>query len=163
MPQLVFADYAPQVVWLAITFGVLYLILSRLALPGIARTLGDRDARLTGDIEAAERLRAEAESALGAYQKIIAEARQKAQAELKQASVTLAAEAAKRESAFTTEANARTKAAEMAIASAKTAALADIRNMAGEAARQLVTRLAGAEPVAVEVTSALAAAERDSR
>src|ERR1700756_3484526 len=123
MPQLVFADYAPQVVWLAITLCVLLLILSRLAFPGIARTLGDRDARLTGDIEAAERLRAEAESALGAYQKIIAEARQKAQAELKKASVTLAA----------------------------------------EAARQLVTRLAGAEPVAAEVTSALAAAERDSR
>jgi hypothetical protein len=77
--------------------------------------------------------------------------------------LTLAAEAANGKSAFTTEANARTKAAEMAISSAKTAALADIRNMAGEAARQLVTRLAGAEPAAAEVTSALAAAERDSR
>jgi F-type H+-transporting ATPase subunit b len=88
MPQLVFADYAPQVVWLAITFGALYLILSRLALPGIARTLGDRDARLKGDIEAAERLRAEAESAIGAYQKSIAEARQKRQGEWKEAGVS---------------------------------------------------------------------------
>jgi F-type H+-transporting ATPase subunit b len=163
MPQLVFADYAPQVVWLAITFVALYLILSRLALPGIARTLGDREGRLNGDLAAAERLKGEAEAALGAYQKAIAEARLKGQVELKQAAASMAAEAAKRESAFAGEVNARTKTAEAAIASAKTAALADIRSMASEAARQLVTRLSGAEPAAVELTQALAAAEREPR
>lgn len=163
MPQLVFADYAPQVVWLAITFVALYLILSRLALPSIARTLGDREGRLNGDLAAAERLKAEAEAALGAYQKAITEARLKGQAELKQAAASMAAEAAKRESAFFGAVNARTKTAEAAIASAKTAALADIRSMASEAARQLVTRLSGAEPAAAEVTQALAAAEREPR
>jgi len=163
MPQLVFADYAPQVVWLVITFAALYLILSRLALPGIARTLGDREARLKGDLAAAERLKAEAEAALGAYQKAMAEARLKGQAELKQAAASMAAEAAKRESAFAAEVNTRTKTAEAAIASAKTAALADIRSMAGEAARQLVARLSGAEPAAAEVAGAVVAAELERR
>lgn len=163
MPQLVFADYAPQVVWLAITFAVLYLILSRLALPSIARTLGDRETRLKGDLGAAERLRAEAEATLAAYQKAMTEARQKAQGELKQAAAAMAAEAAKRDTAFMAEVNARTKAAEAAIAAAKTAALADVRSMAGAAARELVTRLGGAEPAAAELSGAVEAAERGSR
>jgi F-type H+-transporting ATPase subunit b len=163
MPQLVFADYAPQVVWLAITFVALYLILSRLALPGIARTLGDRDARLKGDVASAERLKAEAEAVLTAYQKTIAEARQNAQGELKQAAAAMAGEAAKREAAFAVEVNARTKAAEAAIAAAKTSALADVRSMASEAARELVARLSGAEPSAAEVAGAVAAAERGDR
>ena len=161
MPQLVFADYAPQVVWLAITFVVLYLILSRLALPGIARTLGDRDARLKGDIDSAERLRAEAEATLANYKKAIAEARAKALAEMKQAAADMAADAGKREAAFLAEVNTRTKAAEATIAAAKKAAIGDIRGLASEAARQLVTRLAGGEPSAGEVATAVTAAERE--
>jgi len=163
MPQLVFADYAPQVVWLAITFVALYFVLSRLALPGIARTLGERDSRLQGDLAAAEKLKAEADASLAAYQQAIAEARGKAQAELKQAAADMAAEAAKRETALTAEMNTRIKAAEASIAAAKKAAVADIRGLAGEAARQLVSRLAGGEPSAGDIASAVAAAEQESR
>ena len=163
MPQLVFADYAPQVVWLAITFVALYFILSRLALPGVARTLGERDGRLQGDLAAAEKLKAEADASLAAYQKAILEARVAAQAELKQAAADMAAEAAKRESALAAEMNARIKTAEASIAAAKKAAVADIRGLASEAARQLVGRLAGGEPTPGDVASAVAAAEREGR
>jgi F-type H+-transporting ATPase subunit b len=163
MPQLVFADYAPQVVWLVITFVALYFILSRLALPGIARTLGERESRMQGDLAAAEKLKAEADTTLAAYQKAIAEARAKAQAELKQAAADMAAEAARREAALSAEVNTRTKAAEASIAAAKNAALGDIRNLASEAARQLVTRLAGVEPSASDIANAVAAAEREGR
>jgi F-type H+-transporting ATPase subunit b len=163
MPQLVFADYAPQVVWLAITFVALYLILSRLALPGIARVLGRRESQLKGDIEGAERLKAEAEATLAAYHKAMTEARARAQAELKQAAAEMAAEASRREASFAADANAKTKTAERAIAAAKTAALADIRRMASAAAGQLVARLSGGEPDAAEVSAAVAAAERERR
>jgi F-type H+-transporting ATPase subunit b len=163
MPQLVFADYAPQVVWLAITFVALYFILSRLALPGIARTLGDREGRLQGDLAAAEKFKAEADASLAAYQKAMAEARSQAQAELKQAAAEMAAEAAKREAAFAAEVNTRTRAAEAAIATAKKAALGDVRSMAGEAARQLVARLGGGEPAAGDIANAVAAAERETQ
>ena len=163
MPQLVFADYAPQVVWLVITFVALYFVLSRLALPGVARTLGERDSRLQGDLAAAEKLKSEADAALAAYQEAIAQARFKAQAELKQAAADLAAEAAKREAALAADMNARIKTAEASIVAAKNAAVSDIRGLAGEAARQLVARLVGSEPAPGDVASAVAAAEREGR
>jgi F-type H+-transporting ATPase subunit b len=161
LPQLNPAVFSPQLIWLLITFAALYFLMSKVALPGIEATLAARQGKIEGDLAAAERLKAEAETTLGAYQKTIAEARAKAQAELKQAAASIAAEAAKRESALVDEINARTKTAEAAIAAAKTAALADIRSMASEAARQLVTRLSGAEPAAAEISAAVAAAERE--
>jgi F-type H+-transporting ATPase subunit b len=161
MPQLVFADFAPQLVWLAITFLALYVILSRLVLPRIAGTLAGRDNRLQGDLAQAEKLRADAEAALVAYQKTMSDARAAAQAELKQAAAEMAAEAAKRESAFAAEVNAQVKAAESTIAAAKQAALAGVRNVASEAAQELVARLAGIEPAPEAVAAAVDAAQRE--
>jgi F-type H+-transporting ATPase subunit b len=161
MPQLVISDFAPQVVWLVITFAVLYFLLSKLVLPGIARTLGDRDAQLKQDIERAERLKSEAETALGAYQKAIAEARLKAQGEIKAAAEAMAAEASRRGSELAADIHERTKAAEAGIARAKTAALADLRGVAGEAASQLVSRLAGVAPAAAELAEAIESVGRE--
>jgi len=159
MPQLNFADYPPQLIWLAVTFVALYLIVSRLALPRVGAALAAREAKLAGDLDRAEKLKAEAEATIAAYHKAIAEARAGSQAELKQAAAAMVAIASQREAAFAAEIGARTKAAENEIAAAKTAALADLRVVAGETARSLVARLSGSEPDAAAVERALAAAE----
>jgi F-type H+-transporting ATPase subunit b len=161
MPQLVIADFTPQLMWLLITFAALYVILSRLVLPRIAGTLGNRENRLKSDIERAERLRAEAEAALADYQKAIAQARAGAQAELQKAAAELAEEAARREAALAGEVNARTREAETSIASAKQAALTNIGGVAGEAVRELVARLVGVQPEMSAVEAALQAAQRE--
>lgn len=159
MPQLNFADYPPQLIWLAITFVALYLIISRLALPRVGAALAARQAKLTEDLDRAEKLKAEAEATLAAYHKAIAEARAGGQAALKQAAADMAAEASRREAAFAAEIGARTKAAEDGIAAATAAALGDLRVVAGETARALVARLSGSEPDAAAVERALTAAE----
>jgi F-type H+-transporting ATPase subunit b len=161
MPQLVFSDYGPQIVWLVITFAVLYAVLSTLVLPSIARTLGERDSRLQGDIARAEKLRSEAEATLAAYRKAIDEARAAAQAELKQAAEAMAQEAAKREGELAATFAERARAAEAGIAEAKTKALAELKNVAGEAVHDLVTRLVGVPPAAHDVAEAIDASSRE--
>jgi F-type H+-transporting ATPase subunit b len=161
MPQLAFGDYSPQVVWLVITFVVLYLLISRLIAPSIARTLGERESRLQGDIARAEKLRSEAEATLAAYRKAIDEARAAAQNERKQAAEAMAAEAARREGELAAVFAERAKAAEAGIAAAKSKAMVELRNVAGDAASDLVKRLVGVVPAFSEIAAAVEASGRE--
>ena len=80
MPQMEFADYVPQIVWLVLTFLVLYVLMAKLALPRITDIMESRQRRLDQDIEMAEKLRDEAKLALAEYDEAIISA--KAEAEL---------------------------------------------------------------------------------
>jgi F-type H+-transporting ATPase subunit b len=155
MPQLNFADFPPQLVWLAITFILLLILMSRVALPRIAQVIEQRDARIKGDIDRAERVKAEADAALAAYQKTMADARAKAQAELRQGQAAIAAETAKREAAFVQRLAERTKAAEDSIAAAKSRALADLRGVGIEVTGSVLGKLAGLSLPAERVQAAV--------
>ena len=63
MPQLNPLDWAPQVIWLLITFGVLYLLMVWVAIPRIGTVIDKRAARIAGDLEAAEKNKRETEEA----------------------------------------------------------------------------------------------------
>lgn len=146
MPQLDFADYAPQLVWLAITFTVLYLVMARIALPRIASVLDERDRQVETNVERAEKLKAEAEEALATYQQTMAEARAKAQAELRKAAEAVAAETQARESELGAKVAKQSEAAERSIATAKQAAMTDIQKVAAELAGAMAAKLAGIQP-----------------
>ena len=57
MPQLDFSTFPNQMFWLVVTLVIIYLVLSRVALPRIAGVLADRQGTITGDIAAAEELK----------------------------------------------------------------------------------------------------------
>lgn len=78
MPQLDFATFPNQIFWLAVTLVVIYLVLTKVALPRIATVLSDRQGTITGDIAAAEELKAKAHEAEEAYLKALADARAEA-------------------------------------------------------------------------------------
>src|SRR3954466_10145977 len=78
MPQLDPHDFAPQLVWLVITFVVLYLVMSKLAVPAISETLDKRQARIQGDLDAAEKASEETRALVAAYEKRLADAREQA-------------------------------------------------------------------------------------
>jgi len=72
MPQLDYHSFAPQLVWLAIAFLALYLVMSRLAVPAISDTIDRRQAKIQGDLDAAEKANEDTRSLVAAYEKRLA-------------------------------------------------------------------------------------------
>lgn len=144
MPQLDPELFAPQLVWLAITFLVLYILMSRLILPRVTSVLDQRAERIQGNLEKAEKLKEDAAAVLAAYQKAIADARAQAQAAMVQAAHDIAAETHRREAEFGKKLAEMTSAAEARIKEAKAEALAQVHNIASDVAANMAGKLIGA-------------------
>ena len=78
MPQLNPEFWISQIFWLTLTFGILYIILSKLILPKISANLELRKSQIQENIEAAEKQRKESEIKLKEYDEIILKSRLKA-------------------------------------------------------------------------------------
>ena len=162
MPQLEFADFLPQLFWLAVTFILLYFLMSRLALPKVATVLAERDRQIEEDLARAERLKREADETLRAYEAALVEARTEAQTLHRQVSAEISALAASREQAFAGDIGARTREAEGQIEAAKRRALADLPTVASEVADSAFRRLTGEAPAPERVTAAVSSALKRS-
>ncbi len=158
MPQLVFADFAPQLVWLAITFTLLYLILARVALPRIATTLEKRRDVIANDLDEAGSLKRQAEEALKDYEAALADARARALAIAAETRQRLTEEADREKAELQARMASQAAEAEARIATAKTAAMANVRQIAAGAASAIVARLLGETPDGAAVNSAVDAA-----
>lgn len=75
MPQLEFSTFPNQIFWLVVALVVLYMILSRVALPRIGSVLAERAGTITNDIAAAETYKQQAAEAEAAYHKALDDAR----------------------------------------------------------------------------------------
>jgi F-type H+-transporting ATPase subunit b len=150
--------FASQLLWLAITFGLLYFIASKLALPRVGGIIADRRARIDGDLAEAARMKQAADAAIASYEKSLADARAKAQTIAAQTHDKVAAEAeAKRKEV---EANLQTKleAAEKTIQATRTAAMSNVQGIAKDAAIAIVTQLTGKAPTDEAAAAAVKAA-----
>ena len=161
MPQLNPLDWAPQLIWLVITFGILYVLMKRVALPRIGSVIEMRQARITGDIEAADKLRRETQEAIAAYEQALAEAKAQAHGIAQEARNKLKDEVAAERAALDRELAARSAEAEARIHVAKTSALKEVNAVATEVAAEIVRRLIGVAPTTPEVTAAVAAARKE--
>lgn len=153
LPQLNFALWPTQIFWMAVTFTVLYLVLSRVALPRIESTLEERDNIVAADLAKAEELRAESESILASYERALNDARVEARQVTNDALAAAEADMAARMAAQDADLAAKLDAAMARIEQARRTAMADVRAMAAELARDVTGKLAG-----VEVSEAASAA-----
>ncbi len=160
MPQLDFSTplTVSQVVWGAIIFVVLYILLSRTGLPLVASVLEERAAKIGKDLDEARAAKASADAGMEEAEEATAKARTQAQG-----AINAALEEAKKAAAVQAEAlNARLEqqlqAAEAQITQARASAMSAIRQVATDAAATVVTRLTGTAPDAARLDSAIGSA-----
>jgi F-type H+-transporting ATPase subunit b len=158
MPQLDFSTYAPQLIWLAITFAVLYLLMARVALPRIATVIEERRDRIASDLDEAERSKVQSEAAIAAYEAALAEARARAHEIARANRDRLTAEIDAERARVDAEAADKTAEAERAIAAARGAALGEVGAIAGELTEAIVKRLVGGRTPKQKIADAVSAA-----
>ena len=158
MPQLNPAGFMPQLVWLAIVFVCLYLLMRYVALPRITEVLEERQSRIAHDLDDAERLKRDADKAMADYQSQLAAAQAKAQALALESRQRVNAEIARQRASQDAAAAEASKAADAAIAAAKARAMANLDDIAGDLGRVLAKSLAGVDLDADTMRAAIARA-----
>ena len=143
-PQLEVAYYVPQLVWLAISFLLLYLLLSRIALPRIETVLEERKTRISGDLEGAREARLQSEKALERYEAEIAAAKARGQGTIRAGREKLEAELNGKRSSVEQQLAAKSAEAEEKVKSFLQRASGEIVSMTADAVGDIVKELGSA-------------------
>ena len=164
MPQLDFNNplTIAQVVWMALIFGALYLLLSRWALPQVASVIDERTARITADLDTARLAKAEADAAVAEVHAATLRASTESQTAIASAIAQAKSEAAEQARVADARLDEQLAAAEQRIQAARTAAMGALRDVAIDTAGAVVARLTGrpADPASVSAAVGTALAAR---
>jgi F-type H+-transporting ATPase subunit b len=143
MPQLDFHDFPPQVVWLVITFVVLYLVMSKAAIPAISGTLEKRQGKIQGDLDAAEKANEETRALVAASEKRLSDAREEARRLQRERTEADSAAATAKLVELGQRLGAKIDEAEKRIAGQRATVLEGIEDMAHDIAAEVYGKLAG--------------------
>ena len=147
--------FASQLIWLAITFGALYALMAKVALPRLTAVLEARKARIDGDLATAAQLKKDTEAAIAAYDAALAKARSGAQAIAAETRDKLAAEGDAQRKALEEALAGKLRDAETTIEAAKAKAMGNVQAIAAEAASAIVEKLIGKAPADDAVRTAV--------
>ena len=143
LPQLNPHDFAPQLIWLALTFGALYFLLSKVALPKVGGVIEARRQRIQRDLDDATRLKGETEQALATYEASLASARTRAGGIAKDMRDKLATEVDGQRATVEKQVGSRLADAERRIADMKSKAMTEVGQIATDTAEAIVAQLTG--------------------
>lgn len=147
--------FASQLLWLALLFVALYVLMSRVALPRVGSILEARHRHIDADLAEAQRFKDASDAAIAAHETALADARGRAQALANETRAKAAAAADARRKQVDAKLHDRIREAEKAIAVTRSSAMANLRGMAVEAAGAIVERLTGVTPASEEVGQAV--------
>ena len=148
--------FASQFVWFVIFFVALYVIIAKLAIPRIGGIVEARKSRIEGDLAEASALKSQSDAALAAYEKSLADARNRAQTLASETRDTLHAQADDARKKLEAELHGKLAAAEKTIAATKSAAMSNVKGIAVDTASAIVQRLIGTAPASSAVEAAVA-------
>jgi F-type H+-transporting ATPase subunit b len=147
--------YGGQLLWLTITFVILYALLSRVVLPRLGGIIEGRRQAIARDLDEAAAMKTRAEEAGTAYEKALAEAKTSAQALAQETRAKLSAESEIKRKALEADLNKRLAGAEASIAQTKAQAMGNVRGIAADTATAIVERIIGRPPAPQTVEAAL--------
>ena len=145
MPQLNPEFWFSQIFWLIITFGIMFVLLSKLILPKISENLEIRKAQILENIEAAEKQREESDKKLEEYEKLITNSKNEAKSYFNKAREKILKDVDKKKENLEKEINEEINNVEKEILDLKNKSPEKIRKIAVETSADLVKQLIGTE------------------
>jgi len=145
MPQLNPEFWVSQIFWLTLTFGVLYVVLSKLILPKISANLELRKSQIQENIEAADKQREDSEAKLKEFNEIVLKSKLEAKNIFKDAREKVIKNINSKKETLDKQIDEEIKKAEQEILALRKAAPEKINKIAIETSSELVKNLIGAE------------------
>ena len=145
MPQLNPEFWISQIFWLTLTFGILFLVLSKFILPKISANLETRKSQILENIDIAEKQRKESEDKIKEYEKIILKSKDEAKTLFSEARKKILSEINVKKETLENEINKEIKIAEKEIIELKNNAPGKVNKIAIETSKELVKELIDAE------------------
>tara|TARA_B100000965_G_scaffold46092_1_gene33862 strand:- start:337 stop:927 length:591 start_codon:yes stop_codon:yes gene_type:complete len=145
MPQLNPEFWVSQIFWLVLTFGILYLVLSKIVLPKISENLETRKSEILENIETAEKQRKESENKIKQFEKIVLESKIEAKNLFNEKRQKVLEDIAKKRSALEKDIDSEINAAEDEINKLRNTSGDKINKIAIETSSELIRQLIGEE------------------
>ncbi len=161
LPQFDSSTFATQLFWLTVSLVVFFIIMRNNALPKIEEALETRSRKIDDDLDKASGHREEAEAAMAAYEKALADAAEQAKAIHREVAEGIAESATARRTALAAKLAEDTKAAEARIIAAKEPALANLQDVAIEVVQEVAAKLAGLKVSGADAKAAVAASLKE--
>ena len=145
MPQLNPEFWLSQIFWLTLTFGILYIVLSKIILPKISINLESRKSEIQENIEAAESQRQKSESKILEYNKILSKSKLEAKNIFKDAREKAMKDINSKKEVLDNQIDDEIKKAEREIVLLRKTAPEKINKIAIDTSSELVQKLIGAD------------------
>ena len=145
MPQLNPEFWISQIFWLTLTFGILYVVLSKLILPKISANLELRKSQIQENIEAAEKQRENSESKLKEYDDIVIKSKLEAKNIFKDAREKTIKDINSKKEVLETQIDEEIKKAEQEIGILRRGAPEKINKIAKETSSLILKNLMGSD------------------
>ena len=145
MPQLNPEFWISQIFWLTLTFGTLYIVLSKLILPKISANLELRKSQIQENIEAAEKQREDSVSKIKEYDEIILKSKLEAKNIFKETREKALKDINLKRETLEKQIDEEIKKVELEISSLKKTAPEKINKIAIETSSEILKNLIGAE------------------
>jgi F-type H+-transporting ATPase subunit b len=156
MPQFDPALFSPQLVWLTIAFGILWLLMARIGLPRVERAMVERSQQIESDLDAARDMKKEADALTARYEATLADARAKSAAIAERTKIEIRAHSDKIMGEVEARLDKKIADSQAAIDKDIADALKEVDAIAAEIAATVVTRLTGDDVADKAIKDAIA-------